>query len=634
MLNKEQQQFIRQNIDKMSPEEISEKLGIRAKKLRKEIKKLDLKTVRRKPQALTAPAYKPASICPENRNKILGAALLVFLITFMVYMNTLKNDFIWDDEYLILKNSQVKSFSHFWNVFRTYLGYGSDNINNFYRPMQEISNMVDYFLWGEDPKGFHFTNIMLHSFVAVMVFIFIFYICNSVPIAGLCGIFFGIHPVHTEAVAYIAGRADSLYSAFFLLSFTLLIRYMNSLCRDRERGNLFVLSILLFVPALLSKEISLVLPLLVIVYVFILLKGRISMGTYRKAMNLWIPYAAVVLVYGVLRFTVINFFKIAPPTTFSVIPLPNRLFTFFKTILEYFGMLLVPVNLHMERTVHITRSFFEPDSLLAIFVVLGILAAGVALYRKNRLISFFIFWFFINLLPVSNIFPINSFIAEHWLYMASIGYFFIVSAGIYALYAKSRRGLAGKALAVMLVGAFLSPYAFLTVRRNRDWKDEITFFDNTLKYTPKNTRLYLNLGNTYFEKRQYDKAIEQYEKVISIDENYAVAYGNIGVAYVSKGNLSEAEKFLKKAVALDHNYPLAHYSLGSLYRKTGRAKEAIDELEISVKQLPQYYPSLNLLGELYLNQDDKKRAIELFQRSLQVMPDQPHIRSLLERASR
>ena len=110
------------------------------------------------------------------KNKVIfGFSLfLVFIITFLAYSNAIKNDFIWDDEYLILNNSQIKSFSHIKNIFKIYIGYGSGNINNFYRPLQELSNMADYFLWGKDPAGFHLTNIVLHSLNASLLLILIF----------------------------------------------------------------------------------------------------------------------------------------------------------------------------------------------------------------------------------------------------------------------------------------------------------------------------------------------------------------------------------------------------------------------------------------------------------------------------
>ncbi|MBL7157530.1 MAG: tetratricopeptide repeat protein [Candidatus Omnitrophica bacterium] len=630
MLNKKGRAFIRENLDRLSLEEMSKELGIRPKKLKREIKRLGLRTKKSASGSVTPP-YKPNSISAKNRKKIAGLAFIIFLVTFLVYLNTLGNDFIWDDEYLILNNSQIKSFSHFFNVFKTYVGYGSENVNNFYRPLQELSNMVDYFLWSEDATGFHFTNSLLHAFCAVLVFILIYYISGNKPVAFLTGIFFGVHPIHTEAVAYIAGRADSLYSIFFLLAFIFLIRHVNRVLKNRENNIFMLASGAFFVFALLAKEISMVFPLIVVLYTYIMLKDSVPPSVYNKLKYSWIPYAVIVVVYISLRLTVLNFFKIAPPTALASIPFPNRILTFFKTILVYFKLLLFPVGLHMERTIGVARSLGEPDSFVSLLAVLGAITGGIVFYKKNKAISFFIFWFFINLLPVSNIYPINSFIAEHWLYMASVGCFFIAAVAIYAIYQKSRRNVFAKTAVIALTTILVLPYSVLTVKRNADWKDEITFFENTLRYSPRHSRLYLNLGNTYFEKKEYDKAIEQYEKAIVIKKNDAESYSNIGSAYMSKGNLGEAEKYLKKSIVIKFNLPIAHYNLARIYYQKGKTKDAIEELEISIKQLPQFYGALNELGEIHLKEGNKAEAAEMFEESLRIMPDQPRIKNILKR---
>lgn len=634
MLNKRKRAFIKENFDRLSLEEMAREIGIPSRKLEEELKKLRLQSGTQIVKESPPQSYKTYSISSKNRKKIVVMAVLIFLFTAFVYLSTLGNDFIWDDEYLILNNSQIKSFSHILNVFKTYVGYGSENVNTFYRPMQELSNMVDYFLWARDPKGFHLTSLLLHAACAVLVFIFVFYLCGNAPVSFLTGLFYGIHPIHTEAVAYIAGRADSLYSIFFLLSFICFIRYTNRLIKGAPTGILLYLSVGFFIPSLLSKEIGMILPLLLVLYVSVMLKGRIVPNTYKRIKNLWIPYAAVALVYIFMRFTVLNFFKIAPPTVLAAIPFLNRMLTFFKTVLVYFGLLLFPLGLHMERTIPVTRYLLEPDSLVALVVVFGVLAGGVTFYKKNRLISFFIFWFFINLLPMSNIYPINSFIAEHWLYMASVGYFFVISLLLYALYKKGKANILYRSLVILFITALLLVYSLLTIARNLDWKNEISFFENTLKHSPKNARLYLNLGNTYFEKRQFDKALEQYQKSIAVNANNPEAYGNIGALYMGKGNLKEAENHLKKAIGLNFVQPIAHYNLARAYEMSGRRNEAIEELEISVKQLPQFYQASNLLGELYLKNGNKAKALESFQRSLRVMPNQSRVKKLVESATR
>ena len=231
---------------------------------------------------------------------------------------------------------------------------------------------------------------------------------------------------------------------------------------------------------------------------------------------------------------------------------------------------------------------------------------------------------------MANIFPINSFIAEHWLYMASIGWFFIVATLIYNAYEKSREAPLLKYMLLFLTAFLTFSYSLLTVERNRDWKDEITFFKSTIAHSPNNTRLYLNLGNTYHEKGMPHKAIEQYEKVISIRGDNAGAYGNMGAVYLSEGNLGKGEEYLKKAIATNYNHPVSHYNLAIIYYRWGRKKEAIKELETALKQMPQLYSAYNLLGKIYLEEKNPGKAHDAFQKSLSTMPAQPRIKELLK----
>ncbi|MGD2279397.1 MAG: tetratricopeptide repeat protein [Candidatus Omnitrophota bacterium] len=574
-----------------------------------------------------------ASINSSNRKKIAGICLLVFVVAFAAYANTLKNDFIWDDEYLILNNSQIKSFTHLPNVFKTYVGYGSENINNFYRPVQEISNMIDYFLWGEYPAGFHFTNTVLHALVSVMVFVFLFYLTGNAMASCIASLLYGVHPVHSEAIAYIAGRADSLYAFFMLLSLVFFIRFANRARSGRSDPLKYYLSIAFFILSLLSKEIIITMPLLIFLYMFYFLKGDGEADkVYEKLKWSWIPYAAIVVVYAALRLTVLSFADIAPPSAFGKIPLFLRLVTFFRTVGIYFKLMIFPVDLHMERTIAISRNIFNLQALLAIAMIGIIIWAAYKTYKINKFVSFSIVWFFANLLPVSNIIPINSFLAEHWIYMASVGPFLLIGLGLTWVYNKIfvKRKILQITFFVALA-VIIGVYFRLTVIRNTDWRDEISFFHSTLKYHPRNARLYLNLGNTYYEKGEVDNAIEQYRKATEINKDYAVAYGNIGSAYLHKKNIDEAEKYLEKAIGLKQNYPIAHYNLGIVYFKRGRYKDAIKELETATEQLPQLYQAWNMLGRTYLKVGDRRKAREAFGRSLKIMPGQDKVRRVLEK---
>jgi len=583
----------------------------------------------------------PEGMIPKKpfvgRWKIVLLCVVVFIVAFAVYANTIGSDFIWDDEYLILNNSQIKSFSHLGNVFKTYVGYGSENINTFYRPIQELSNMIDYFLWGLEPFGFHLTNVILHSLVAVMVFIFIFNITGNTPASFIAALFYAVHPVHTEAVAYIAGRADSLYSLFMLLSLVFFIRSVKPAPRG-VKGNLgsYAASLIFFVLSFLSKEMGLIAPLLVFLYMFYFLRGTENDHLFKMYKWRWVPYLLIVMIYGALRATVLNFSDIAPVSAFVKIPFIYRMLTFFRTLFVYFRLLIFPSDLHMERAISITRSIFNLEAVLALLMMGGIVWIAYKTYRSNkRMISFAIAWFFANLLPISNIVPINSFLAEHWIYMASIGPFMLLGLGLVWVWKKiPPKGISLKTVFVLAIVSILSLYMTAAIRRNRDWKDEISFFHSTLKYHPRNARLYLNLGNTYYEKEEIDKAIEQYQKAININKKYAVAYGNIGSAYLNKKNIDKAEEYLNIAIKLKHNYPIAHYNLGIVNFHKKRYDEALKNLKTATEQLPQLYQAWNMMARTYLKLGKIDEAKGAFQRSLAIMPSQDLVRKSLEKLER
>ena len=563
-----------------------------------------------------------------DKRKVILICLVVFVVAILAYANTITGDFVWDDEYLILNNSNIKSFTHLPDVFKTYGGYGSGNVNNFYRPLQEVSNMIDYAIWGEAPVGFHITNIVLHAIVAALVFIFLFYLAGDLLTAALASLFYAIHPIHTEAVAYIAGRADPLYSIFMLLSLILFIKVAKWGNFVKKDIFLYILSLIMFIFSLLCKETAIIMPLIVGIYIVFFIKGAYLKERYNRIKFSWVPYAAISCIYAIMRTTVLNFSSGATESLFSGVPLMLRLLTFLRSIGIYIRILVLPVDLHMERTLTIAKSILEIPSLIAIGALCLTAWAVWYTYRRSRLASFAILWFFINMLPFSNIVPLNTFIAEHWVYIASIGPFLLVAMGIVWLYNK----ITTPKIAIIFIcaiGIIFGMYATITVTRNKEWADEIEFYKNTLKYHPNNTRVYLNLGNAYYERGDISGAIREYKKVLDIDENYAVAYGNIGTANLRLGNLDLSEKYLSKAIQLKPDYPVAYYNLGLVSFEQKRYRQASRALEKATEQMPQFYQAWEMLGRSYVELGEHIKAREAFDKSLEIFPDQDNLRKIL-----
>jgi Tfp pilus assembly protein PilF len=629
MLDKEQIRFIEENSGTYSVKALAKKLNMSSKKLKHELQNLRLSPAQKKERPKTA--FVPASINSTNRKGIMALVLIVFIITMAGYVNNLGNGFIWDDEYLILYNSQIKSFSHFSNIFKTYVGYGSGNVNNFYRPVQELSNMIDYFLWREDPMGFHLTNDILHSLAAVMVLFFVFYLTKSLFVSFVSAVLFGIHPINTEAVTYIAGRADSLFFFFFLLSIVCFIRYGNKTILGKGGMWLYVVSLVSFVLSLLSKETSLILPLVILLYLFVILKGQVGQRAFSSLAKSWAGFAVIVVLYAMLRSSALDFARNMGPPVFASVPLFARMFTFFKIILVYFGILIFPQGLHMERRIPISYSPFEPGALVGFIIVAFLVFVAFTTLRKNRIVSFSLFWFFLTLFPVSNIIPINSLLAEHWVYMPQIGLFIVIGMLLKTGAQKYLPSKALKGIGMLALCGIMSLYFMGTVQRNTDWKDEITFFKATLKHQPNNSRLHLNLGNTYFEKGMKEEALEEYQKTIELNKKDPIAYCNIATIYINRGNLAKAEEYLSMALHLDQNVPLAHLNMGIVYRQRGKREEAKREFMKTIEIFPGMYKAHNMLAELFLKEGNTAQAKKYFEASLAVYPNQPDIINRLGR---
>lgn len=232
-----QKKFLEEKYRSLSDKEIAKELGIKKSAVRKALKSMKLERTAEEEMLVVGGdndgSEKPDSMSRKTKGWInLISIAIIIVFTFAAYANSLGNDFIWDDEFLVRDNMYIRSFSHLKDIFTSYLASSSGNINNFYRPLQDLSYMIDYFFWGYDPMGFRLTNIILHSLCAALIYILMARILGDYRPALLAGLFFGVHPINTEAVTYIAGRADPLYLVFFLSSFILFLKVIGGLKDD------------------------------------------------------------------------------------------------------------------------------------------------------------------------------------------------------------------------------------------------------------------------------------------------------------------------------------------------------------------------------------------------------------------
>jgi tetratricopeptide (TPR) repeat protein len=264
-------------------------------------------------------------------------------------------------------------------------------------------------------------------------------------------------------------------------------------------------------------------------------------------------------------------------------------------------------------------SFSQPRVIFGVMISLGLLIYAFKKRRSNPLIFFSILWFFIALLPVSNLYPINAYMAEHWLYLPSVGYFLILANGLSLLHRSNRLRLVAFGL---LVGIILF-YSHLTIKQNNYWKDPIVFYQRTLRYAPGSFRLYHNLGKAYSEVGKNKEAINAYQQSVAINPRNAAAYNAMGSVYRVMGDMVNSIEFYKKAIAINPKFSDAYYNLGNAYISIGNKDEAIALYEKAIEvgaghaHLGFYY---NNLATIYALNGKIEEAIELYKKALKVDP--------------
>lgn len=521
-------------------------------------------------------------------------------MSFGIYLNSLSGRFIWDEEFLIENNRHIKEWIGIKNIFIEDAGAGADIRTNFYRPLQALTYMIDYSFWRLNPIGYHFTNICLHVFVALSIYWLICLIFANQNLAFITGLLFLMHPVHTQTVTYIASRADLLVALFALLSINFYIKQLFS----RSPAN-FVLILFSYILAIFSKEYALVVPAILIMYSFIF-KKKIILKEFLSILS-------ISFIYVLLRLTILRFG--IPPGEIIVTTLYQRLSGFFIAITEYLRLLFLPFDLHME---YVFRpfSFMEPKAILGFA---ALLAVSIYVFRKkrtNKLISFSILWFFITLLPYSNIYPINAYMSEHWLYLASIGFFLILAQVITRIFEIRK----ARWVSILLVVFIIVFYASLTIKQNNHWKDGLTFNKQTLRFVKNSPKIYNNLCQAYIESGRYEDAIINCKRAIELKPDFISAYYNLAYCYQASGNYEDAIAVYRKIARKETLNKTLYFNLGVAYEKINNKEEAIASYGKAIEIDQNYLEALNNLASLYSENERIDDAIRLWNRAIKINP--------------
>jgi hypothetical protein len=502
---------------------------------------------------------------PAPLRKIVPYFALV-LAVLLVYGNIFDNAFLYDDEYIILKNDFLHDWGAIPHIFVTTLMAGANHVNGFYRPLQISLYLVIYQFFGPSLFAYHFLNIALHAANACLIYRLGRKLSFQAAGCFFAALLWAMHPVNVEAVTYISGTADPLYVLFCLCGLLILV--------PRFTPKQILLSLPFYLLALLSKEEAIVFPLLAMVCYYLVSENRARAGIYLK---FW-PYLAIVMLYFVWRdfFLGLGHFQLHAYNDIYVTCIPCRVYAFLATLPSYAGFLLWPVHLHYERGFRFITTPWDIDVLGGF--ALAAFAIGMAFFwrGKQALVQRWgLLWFAVaHGLHTGILIPVNGFLLEHWLYMPSIGLFLGLGECLASMnWARWRPAgaVVASLLALLLAG--------MSHAQNTVWRDSETLSTNVLGNGETSLYAHNTLAGIYAQQGKFKEALAQLDYCIKTfeDADPAVEFNYASILLMQPGGVAyrpEAIKHLKRALEIDPDYYSASNALALIYKDMGDMKDS------------------------------------------------------------
>ena len=557
-----------------------------------------------------------------DRTRALLITALVACAT-LPYLNILFNGFVHDDKIQLVNNPYVRSFRYLKEIFTTdvWSFAGVNFVTNYYRPMMTLGYLVCYKLFGLQAYGFHLASLLLHVLIVCLVFVLTERLTGDRVWAFVAGALFALHPVHTEAVDWIAAVTDLEVTFFYLLTFGFFLAVARP-GGGRSERTLAVMAFA-FILALLSKEQAMTLPALATVYEHFYRADRSETGTSQKLAR----YGVLWLVLGVYVLCRLHFLgALAPGGEIRQVTPQQIALSAVALVGQYVGKLLWPVRLCFFWLFRPSSSPFDPRVLAGLVALLGLAGLFLLCWRSRernvRFASFGILWFFATLAPVLNArWLVANVFAERYLYLPSVGVAWLVGLGASKLWSRTAARPARRR-ALLLAGVTVGGLcAARIVIRNRDWNNDIVLYTRTLELSPDADVILNDLAGAYWFGGAIDKAEGVWKRALAVNPNNVDVLDNMGVLALRKKHYPQAAAFFQRAVQQMPSAVEPHLKLGETYSEMGLRDQAEPQLRAAVTFAPRNTHARNELGQILFEEDRLDEAEEQFRASVRVEPN-------------
>lgn len=499
--------------------------------------------------------------------------LILFLLIFAVYGQSIFFDYSYfDDQQLILNNADILARANIEEIFLNDVFF---DVNNFYyRPILTWSLVLDWHLGSGSINFFHFSNLIYHFLAACLLFYLLRLSLIKRELAIWLTAIFAVHPVLTQAVAWVPGRNDSLLAIFIFAS---LIFFNNFLEKEKKRDLIFLW--LSFLVAMLTKETAILLPFLALGWAFVFKRE------YLNRFKILITAAGVLtasFIWYLARSLVID-----NSSNYSLWQsvLDNLLtpFLFLAKVFWPFNLSVYPIASGIS---------YWPGVIILLIILLLVYRAR---FKNWPQVLFGFSWFYLLLL-FSSLRPdgeaARNFM-EHRLYLPMFG--LLLMLAYLKLPGSWLKSKIVKIVVIILI-LFLSCLSF---RHSLHFKDRFSFWQQAVSSSPKSALAHRNLGAMYYLEGDLDQAELLFKKSLDLNVQELMANNNLGAIYLDRGELDLAENYLKAELEINPDYDIALFNLGRLYYQRQDYEQAAYFWKETLKVNPRNYQAALSLQELY-----------------------------------
>lgn len=562
---------------------------------------------------------------------------LIALMTFSVFLPVLQNGFVnWDDDSHLLENLHYRGMG--WEQLRwmfSSCAFGSC------MPLNWVSYGLDYVLWGMNPAGYHFTSLLVHTANAVLFYFLSLQllrhsigtsnILSNLPIrlaASFSALFFSLHPLQVEVVAWTLGREIAIAGFFFILTLLCYLRAADNRSAGLSPWKWMGAAWVLYAASLLGKEAALTLPFALLVLDIYPLR-RLGGGHGRwfgaQVRQVWwekLPFLLLALAAGVratLEKQQVGI--IYPIADYGLLP---RFAQVLYSLAFYPWKTLIPAQLSPLYPIHPFTGVWNLPFLLSSALVLSLTV--VLFIARRRWPAGLAVWLFYALLlaPVTGILAFGPYrVADRFGYLPCLGAAVLAGAGVFycwQLWVSGRIGRRTLLLTHSFFAMVLVILGILTWGQVQVWHDSERLWRHALAIDEESSIAHNNLGLVVAERGALDEAVNEFRRAVQIDPAFVEANTNLGNYLGLQGFSQEAISYLRRALQIDPMFANAHNTLGNILADRGELDEAIEQFRKALQINPDSAMTHYNLARALAKRGDIAAAIVSYRKALEINP--------------